>query len=233
MSLGTTGAQFFDIRSNAFGHLLRGISAGYIVRADHQDDELRLKAVEFSMLEPPENILGAVSSNSYANAVERSVMSHEDIPAGSAPSRRDRVAIEYQVHLSLFRHLEILRELRQPFVARHGKGRGIGAGRRSRQRPVRQVVSEAGLEQAKCGCAKEKTGEYCHDGWDVEIEGFYLSANVKSMQNRRLRFPSPPASESPLTGSDSSSTGTGSSKGCSFSSQSAGTLPSHQAQFIG
>ena len=56
------GADRLDDGGDAVGDLLGGVAAG-VIGADHEDGDLGLDAVEFAVLDAPEDVLGAVAAD--------------------------------------------------------------------------------------------------------------------------------------------------------------------------
>src|SRR6266446_9377678 len=61
--------EFFDNQAISFDDLTYRIGCG-VVRAEHQNDQLRLEAFEFAILHPPEHTLGCIACDRKVGSFE-------------------------------------------------------------------------------------------------------------------------------------------------------------------
>ena len=86
---------------NARGNLFdRVLADAAVVRADHEDDDLRLDAFEFAVLDAPQDVLGAVATDAEVSGLILSIFFFEEgllaVPAGG-----DGVAKEHDLGFAL------------------------------------------------------------------------------------------------------------------------------------
>ena len=70
LGLGELLAERLDDRLDAVGDLVGGVGAD-VVGADHQHDDLGVDPVDLAVLEPPEDVLGAVAADAEVGGVAR------------------------------------------------------------------------------------------------------------------------------------------------------------------
>ena len=78
-------AERRDDGLDALGDLVGGVGAG-VVGADHQDDDLGADAVELAVLDPPEDVLGAVAADAEVGRVAGAVVPLPDVALPLPPS---------------------------------------------------------------------------------------------------------------------------------------------------
>ena len=112
-------------RADAFSDFRSGTAAS-VVRADHQHDRLRLKALPFAVAESPEHPLRRIAGDREIGRPHRAevLVEHRLVGVALHPKVGDRVAVQQQIDVPLLRHLD------EPFVPgslpldRLSKGRG-------------------------------------------------------------------------------------------------------------
>ena len=118
--------DLFDAGSNPF-RLLVAVTTE-IVGADHDHDDLRMDAVEFAVLQTPENLLGRLSGNAQ---IQRLPWREARIAVGSMsrPPVGDRVADQDEIEVP-FPGLDFAQEIVVPAFLhrRHGTLRCAGSG---------------------------------------------------------------------------------------------------------
>lgn len=168
LRLGEPGPQLFDDGGDAVGDLFGRVRAG-VVGADHDDGELGLNAVDVAVVEPPEDVLGAVAADAEVDGVTRGVGLGPNLFSGPFPALGDGVADEDQVDVPLLDPLvERFVTLHPAAVARHGgdgvMGGGIGG-------------------ETDAGEAEESGGEEAratqHGGGSGEVRGTHLMVAMR------------------------------------------------------
>ena len=106
------------------------VFAAEIVGADHQHGQLGLDAVEFAVLQAPEDVLRLIAADAEVGGFERTVVLFPNLLAAAAPAVGDRVAEEQQVDAALLGDFdEAVVPLHPARIARGRSGRGIAFGK--------------------------------------------------------------------------------------------------------
>ena len=115
-----------------------------VVRADEQDDHLRAEAVEFAVLDAPQNILDAVVADAEIGGVARRECLLPNSPATGVPvpAVGDGIANEQQVNATFpsLGNVAFMagHPVRREFARRRDEGGVLGAGLQGKQRGQRE-----------------------------------------------------------------------------------------------
>ncbi len=127
---GTFGAHFSNDLLHAFGNLIRRIVFA-VVGADHEDDDLGVDAVNFAVLDAPDDMLGAISADTEIGSVAIGVEFIPNAFAAIAPEIGDGIAHEQEINSSGFGLLHEILVTRHPvcrIAARRRCGGRISGG---------------------------------------------------------------------------------------------------------
>jgi hypothetical protein len=115
-----------DDGGDAVGDLLGAMAAG-VVRADHEDGDLGGDAVEFAVLDAPEDVLGLIAADAEVGGLQGTEGFVPDfLAAAAAPAVGDGIAEEEDVNIAFLGDLDKAFVAFDPaLVARAGGGGGI------------------------------------------------------------------------------------------------------------
>ena len=137
LSLRQSAAQFRDDRLDPLRDLV-GCIIGKVVGADHEHRHFGTDPVELAILDPPQDMLGAVASNAEIGGVARPVVALPDSVV--VPTLRDRVAQKEEINVALFRlRQEVFMHFHPGALARRRNDSGgtLRADRQARRRQRR------------------------------------------------------------------------------------------------
>ncbi len=101
LGLRQLGAEFVDDRRDAVDHLLGGVAAARVVRADHDNGDLGADVLDVAVVEPPQDVLCSIAADAEVHGVALGVILRPNLLASAFPAVRDRVADKDQIDVAL------------------------------------------------------------------------------------------------------------------------------------